>query len=109
MTSKYFFHILMSAAFFIALSSSCYASDGGPKVLAHIRNYQQALIMLSDTIPPIKKMPDIKTDSLPKAITIKEVPKSKKQVVPVALPVSIKLKPIKVIQPKILKPIIKIN
>jgi hypothetical protein len=63
--------------------------------------------MQSDSIPPSKntaQTPDNKP--LPDADIIKVVPKARRQRVPVA--VKVKIKPVKVIKPKIIRPIIKV-
>jgi hypothetical protein len=52
-------------------------------------------------------MPETKTNSSSTVTAIKEVPKAKKQIAPIAVPIQVK--PIKIIKPKIIKPVIKIN
>lgn len=63
--------------------------------------------MQSDSLPPSKsaaQAPDSKP--LPDADIIKVVPKARRQPVPVA--VKVKIKPVKVIKPKIIRPLIKV-
>jgi hypothetical protein len=70
--------------------------------------------LLSDTIPPSKKITDASGDKpVPndKSVTkvakaIKVVPKARRQTIPV--PVNIKIKPVKIIKPKIIKPVIRV-
>lgn len=64
-------------------------ADEGKPVRKAIFDYAGAAPLLTDSVPE----------------TVKEVPKSRKQQVPV--PVSIQVKPIQVIKPKIIKPVIK--
>jgi hypothetical protein len=110
MARNYLFGFLMTAFFILTRSSSGYASDGGPKGLPHISGYRQLSLMLNDTIPDVKKIPGIATtDSVSKGSAIKVVPKSKRQAPPVAVPIPVKIKPIRVIKPKIIKPVIKIK
>jgi hypothetical protein len=61
----------------------------------------------SDTLPQNKKITDEKTDTA-KAAIIKEVPKSRKQERPIPLTGIPVIKPIKIIKPKILKPVIRV-
>jgi len=64
---------------------------------------------LCDSLPPDKTATE-KTTENKQTTVIKEVPKSKKQTAPISIsPVVKTIKPIKVIKPKIIKPIIKIN
>lgn len=50
-----------------------------------------------DTIPPVKRS----SDEIPETGPIKEVPKSRRQSVPVPV---VKVPPVKVIRPKVIKP-----
>ena len=87
----------------------CYADEGHPKHLLRIQVDKEILGLYNDTVPDIKKMPDAKTDSVVHASAIKEVPKAKKQAAPVSVSSALNIKPIKVIKPRIIKPVIKIN
>ena len=58
-----------------------------------------------DTIPPTVKTVD-PTSAKPKDKMIKTVPKVRKQQLPV--PVNVKVKPVKITQPKVIKPKLKI-
>ncbi len=62
---------------------------------------------LADTVPK-SNTGNTETTDQKEVLPIKEVPKSKKQVKPVAIPVT-GIKPVQVIKPKIIKPIIKLN
>lgn len=72
---------------------------------------ETAIISLqSDTIPPPKKVTETPADKpaskdKPVVKTIKIVPKARRQAVPV--PINVKIKPVKIIKPKIIKPIIR--
>jgi len=81
---KYFFCLL----FLVAGTQAVHAKEGKP-VRKAIFDYTAVAPLLTDSVPG----------------TVKEVPKSRKQQVPV--PVSIQVKPIQVIKPKIIKPVIK--
>ena len=94
---------------FVFISSNCYAGDGYPRTILHIHSCKEWQPVLNDTVPDVKKTPDIKTDSSVKGTAIKEVPKSKKQAVPVAVPINVNIKPLKVVKPKIIKPVIKLK
>jgi hypothetical protein len=64
---------------------------------------------ICDSLPQNKTVPE-NTSEIKQTTVIKEVPKSKKQVVPIIVSPAVKtIKPIKVIKPKIIKPTIKIN
>ena len=73
---------------------------------------ETAIISLqADTIPPSKKIKEAPGDKpvpndKPVANVIKVVPKARRQTVPV--PVDIKIKPVKIIKPKIIKPVIRV-
>ena len=65
----------------------------------------------TDTLPPSKKITEAPGDKpvpndKPVAKVIKVVPKARRQTVPV--PVDIKIKPVKIIKPKIIKPVIRV-
>jgi hypothetical protein len=60
--------------------------------------------LLSDTIIPKKKVES--TKDKPSATAIKVVPKARRQAIPI--PVKVKVKPVKIIKPKIIKPLIKV-
>ena len=80
------------------------ANDGGPvRVLKF--NHRMVLPLVSDTVPPPATAP-AKTDTKPATDVIKEVPKSRNQAVPV--PITTPIKPIKMVKPKIVKPVIKV-
>jgi hypothetical protein len=65
----------------------------------------------TDTLPPSKKITEVPGDKpvpndKPVANVIKVVPKARRQTVPV--PVNVKIKPVKIIKPKIIKPVIRV-
>ncbi len=90
-------------------TSLCYANDGHPKDLVRMASCKQLMSVLNDSVPDVKKIPDTKAGVDSNGSVIKEVPKSKKQVAPIAVPASVKVKPIKVVKPKIITPVIKIK
>ena len=73
---------------------------------------ETAVISLqTDTVPAPKKITEVPGDKpvpndKPVANVIKVVPKARRQTVPV--PVDIKIKPVKIIKPKIIKPVIRV-
>ena len=83
---------------------SAYAGSGNPfKLPAR----EVGLMAARDTLPGnTKPAPEEANDK--KESIIKEVPKSRKQVKPIAVPVTVTVKPIQVIKP-IIKPIIRIK
>ena len=91
------------------ISVNCYAGESYPRTILHIHGCQDWQPVLNDTVPVVKQTAGIKTDSSAKETAIKEVPKSKKQAVPVAVPINVNIKPLKVVKPKIIKPVIKLN
>lgn len=71
--------------------------------------------MLSDTVPDLKKpvpeQPDVKKVveqplDVKKLDVIKEVPKSRRKLKPIAIPAPVPVKPIKIIKPKIIRRVI---
>ena len=76
-------------------------NDGKPSRLHFL--YAKEILLASDTVPAIKRIPEARADST--ASMIKEVPKARKQIAPVAISVQ----PIKIVKPKIIKPVIKIK
>jgi hypothetical protein len=71
--------------------------------------------MPADTVPAVKKpvteQPDVKKppDELPdvkKLDVIKEVPKSRRKMKPIAVPAPVPIKPIRIIKPKIIRKVI---
>lgn len=109
MTRNCIFKFLTALLVFMTATSFCYAGGGLRKDFPPIASYKELLSLPVDTIPAPGKMPEAKTGNGPTVTTIKEVPKAKKQVAPVAVPVQVKVKPIKIIKPKIIRPVIKIN
>ena len=77
------------------------ANDGKPV----LRNTIIISSLQPDTIPPKVKSADI-ADNKPAEDIIKVVPKARKQAIPI--PVKVQVKPLKVIKPKIIKPIIRV-
>ena len=73
---------------------------------------ETAVISLqTDTVPPSKKITEAPADKpvpndKPVAKVIKVVPKARRQAVPV--PINVKIKPVKIIKPQIIKPVIRV-
>ena len=88
--------------FFIFSSSYSYGNDEKPSSRLDFR-CAKTMFLANDTVPAIRKIPDASTDST--ASIIKEVPKARKQIAPIA----IKVQPINIVKPKIIKPVIKIK
>lgn len=60
--------------------------------------------MTTDTVPPQPKPEDVQKNEKKIPDIIKEVPKSRRQVKPLPIPAPIKVKPIRIIKPKVIKP-----
>lgn len=101
--------LLILLVFFIGLSFVVYANEGQPVLRVPGNNWKPLLYLPVDTVPEVKKIANVKTDSGTAKTIIKEVPKSKKKIAPVAVPVSVTVKPLKIVTPKIIKPVIKIH
>jgi hypothetical protein len=101
--------LLLIASTLIVGRANSLANSGNPKPYFHLRYDINILRSFCDTVPENKKENgDGATNKQPSQI--KEVPKSRKQPAPIAVPGNMtNVKPIKVIKPKIIKPIIKIN
>lgn len=93
-----FTRICLLLAFFFIITQSK-ASEGKPVCTLTIH---QPVYAFADTVPPVKKTTEDKPADDKPATTgmpvIKEVPKARKQIKPVALP-AVPVKPIKVIKP----------
>ncbi|GAC1451616.1 MAG: hypothetical protein NVSMB7_14260 [Chitinophagaceae bacterium] len=70
-------------------------------------NFNMMIRSPADTLPDNKKTVSENAGTKQSEL-IKEVPKSHKQVKPIAIPVT-GIKPVQIIKPKIIRPIIKIN
>ena len=82
-------------------------NDGKPSPHFYV-NREMMTRSVMDTLPDNKKIAPENAETKPAELLIKEVPKSRKQVKPIAVPIT-GIKPVQVIKPKIIKPIIKIN
>ncbi len=91
---------------FFLLSSPVWASavDGRPSI-SFKHYYLGAAGLMTDTVPQPVKTAD-KGEAKPVETVIKAVPKVRKQAIPV--PVIPTVKPVKIIKPKIVKPVLKI-
>jgi hypothetical protein len=63
---------------------------------------------LSDSIPANKKDSKQNENQDP-ASAVKEVPKARKQIKPMAVPATTTIKPVQIIKPKIIKPVVRIH
>ena len=80
------------------------ANNGKPAI--HLQTiFYRATTNRADTLPPQKKTGDA-TENATSDEVIKTVPKARRQ--PIPIPVGVQIKPIILIKPKIIKPIIKI-
>jgi hypothetical protein len=81
-------------------------NDGGPYHRFRL-SHDIILQALNDSVPDNKKGPE--ENQKDQAQQIKEVPKSHKQLKPVAVPTVTTIKPMQIVKPKIIKPVIKIR
>ncbi len=108
MANTFIYRLILCIAVFAVRPIVSLAGDGVvPRFTSSAAIYRMR--MASDTIPPPKK--PVEGDAEPdktKQDIIKEVPKARKQVKPVALPAVpvVPVKPIKIIKPKIIKRIL---
>lgn len=93
-----------------AIPNQVLASDGGP--VCGITFKHTVFNLTQDTIPPPPKKntenskdPQVKDDQ-PVAKVIKVIPKARRQ--PIPLPVKVNVKPVKIIKPTIIRPLIKV-
>ena len=89
----------------VVVGSSTNAIASHKSVPCSFTKCQFNQLKYTDTIPPAVKTVD-PTSAKPADEMIKTVPKVRKQQLPV--PVNIKVKPVKVTQPKVIKPKLKI-
>lgn len=97
---------ILPALFFAAGPMSAAAKPADPAPISQFP-FEGMRRHLADTLPK-SNTGTTETPEQKEVLPIKEVPKSKKQVKPVAIPVT-GIKPVQVIKPKIIKPIIKLN
>ncbi len=90
----------MVGFFLVATPLRGLANNGKPAYRMKFR-YVMSTSLLADSLP----VTAAKKVSVPDS-TIREVPKSRKQQIPI--PVATQIKPIKIIKPKIIKPVIKL-
>lgn len=92
------------------LSMAGMGNDGKPCARFHVN--QDMVRFFYDSLPDNKtdnKKVAGENEDKKQVDLIKEVPKSRKQVKPIAVPVPVNIKPVQVIKPKIIKPIVKIK
>ncbi len=108
MGTQRLYKCFVTGGFFLAMSMAGLANDNKPyHITASFGN--MGIAPVADTIPPQEtKKADERTSNTPAEI-IKEVPKSRKQVKPLAITTAAAIKPV-VVKPKIIvKPIIKLH
>ena len=94
-------------AVFILLNAPQLVSGENGKPRLHLRNCLAGMPgSQTDTLPPKIKSED-NAEPKPAVEIIKAVPKARKQAVPI--PVAIPVKPIQIVKPKIVKPVIKVR
>lgn len=85
------------------------AGKGEPKLVSFLKKDVVSVASMCDSVPQTKTIPDNTAENKQQAV-IKEVPKAKKQVAPISVkPVVKTITPVKVVKPKIIKPVIKIK
>ncbi|MBO9565350.1 MAG: hypothetical protein J7621_21415 [Niastella sp.] len=99
LTRRLIFIVLL----FIIRPLTGFGNDGGMKGFRNLAGIYK-MRSVADTIPEVKKPEEESPTPTKPDKKIKEVPKSRRQVKPVPLP-TVPVKPIKVIKPKIIKPI----
>ncbi len=100
---KFFVGIIMVVL--VAAFPLCLKAGDHHAVAVFSLTHANTCLQRLDTIPAKVTSPETPTNKSTESI-IKEVPRSRKQ--PVPIPVNVKVKPIKIIKPKIIKPVIKI-
>ena len=104
MNSLKSFKCFIGLFFIINIPQFVSASDGKPVIHFTISTFISQRPQI-DTVPSkVKSLDD--ADNKPVEEIIKAVPKARKQVVPI--PVSLQIRPLIIIKPKIIKPIIKV-
>lgn len=95
---------IISAIFFIVIIPATLLANNGKPFSAVPFDHFVSIALPDTLVPPAVK--NVQTDnSKSEKIVIKVVPKSRRQIVPVPV---IKVKPLKAIQPKIIKPVIRV-
>ena len=93
---------------FILLNAPVLVNGENGKPKLHIRNCLAGMPGNQvDTLPPSVKSTDNAVAAKPAEEIIKAVPKARRQAVPI--PVVIPVKPIQIVKPKIVKPVIKVR
>jgi hypothetical protein len=102
------FKILLLGSVLLTAEASL-ADKGKPILVSILKKDVETVGSMCDSLPQNKTVQENTTENKQPAV-IKEVPKSKKQAVPISVPSTVKtIKPIKVIKPTIIKPTIKIH
>jgi len=102
------FKILLLGSVLLITEASL-ADKGKPILVSILKKDVETVGSMRDSLPQNKTAQENTAENKQPAV-IKEVPKSKKQAVPISVPPTVKtIKPIKVIKPKIINPTIKIH
>lgn len=80
-------------------------ANGDQPVNPKFINARKTMALVRDTVPPANQPPVDEKDKAAKDL-IKEVPKARVQTAPI--PVKIQVAPIKIVKPKIVKPVVRI-
>ena len=94
-------------ALFTACPLAGKADSGSP--VHHLFSSQVILISAQTDTLPENKNDNRKNDNKDATLKIKEVPKAHKQLKPIAVPNIIPIKPVQIIKPKIIKPVVRIH
>jgi hypothetical protein len=93
----------------IFTTEAALAGKGEPKHLSFLKKDVEIIASICDSVPENKTTSENAAENKQPAV-IKEVPKSKKQAAPISVtPVVKTITPVKVVKPKIIKPVIKIK
>lgn len=95
---------LLIVVFFITVSPAIAEASGGKPGMGINLKPALKLQMQRDTVPPVPVKKVDTENEKPAPVVIKALPAPRKQAIPV--PVKVKTVPVKVIKPKVLKPII---
>ena len=107
-SGNWLFKILLLGSVLLTTEAS-FADKGKPILVSILKEDAETVGSMCDSLPQNKIVQENTAENKQPAI-IKEVPKSKKQAVPIRVQPTVQtIKPLKVIKPKIIKPIIKIN
>jgi hypothetical protein len=109
MTAKNWSFKIILLGSVLLTTEAALAGKGEPKPVSFSKKDVVTIVAICDSVPENQTTTDNAAENKQPAV-IKEVPKSKKQAAPVSVtPVVKTITPVKVVKPKIIKPVIKIN